>query len=150
MDKNLQIWKHGTPEQLRHLAQEYHKAALMKGLDSGEKLDLFLRAKGARWIASNKEQHAREVAQRQTETPDPIKKPKFPALRDLTPQQLERLAKAHRKVAMKQVENPKERERLFRQANLARGVGKLKAKRLAKEKQARRLPANDNLPTQSR
>ena len=147
MDNNLQVWKHGTPEQLRHLAREYHKAALMKGLNSGEKQALFLRAKGALWIASNKEQHAREVAQRQTATTDPIKKRKFPALSDLTPAQLQRLSTAFRKGGMKQVEKPKERERLFRMANLLRVGGGLKAKRLAKEaweKQSRRTPANDN------
>jgi hypothetical protein len=63
MDKNLSIWKHGTPEQLRRLARTYQKAALMEDLDSGEKEGLFLKAKGALWVARNKEQHARDAAQ---------------------------------------------------------------------------------------
>src|SRR5680860_1550751 len=62
MDKNLSVWKHGTPEQLRRLARAYQKAANEGPRDSGEKERLFLQARRALGIARIRERRASEAA----------------------------------------------------------------------------------------
>jgi len=53
-------------------------------------------------------------------------------LATLTPDQLNRLSKSYRKRGMKEQDDPKERKRLFLQANRMRALASIKAKRLAK------------------